>query len=160
MRSLNTPASSTCEGRESRFGHCNATIAVGISNQRAKLRVSILLNTMPEYQIRNITSEEEMTVIIEESDLVIGAGAVAREGILYKKPVIVIGDYGNGGLITPHTMRAQYNDGFRGRILGMKDEYFSLAILEEEIKKSADLTFQELQMMSNHLVTFLHNIDF
>lgn len=43
----------------------------------------------------------------------------------------------------------------------MKDEYFPLEILEGEIRRGFCLTFQELQMMSNRVTTFLNNnIDF
>ena len=44
------------------------------------------------------------------------------------------------------------------KINGIKAEYFSLERLEEEIRRGFALTFQELQMMSNQTITFLHNI--
>ena len=47
---------------------------------------------------------------------------------------------------------------FKGKINGIKEEYFSLERLEEEIKRGFTLTFQELQMMSNQTIRFLHNI--
>ncbi|KAB5126377.1 polysaccharide deacetylase, partial [Bacteroides thetaiotaomicron] len=52
----------------------------------------------------------------------------------------------------------QYNNYFRGKINGIKAEYFSLERLEEEIRRGFALTFQELQMMSNQTIRFLHNI--
>lgn len=136
-------------------------IAVGgFTSARTKLRISVLLNTMPEYQVTYVDSDREIAKIIDDVDLVIGAGAMAREGVLRQKSVIVVGDYGMEGLITPTNFHNQINNDFKGRINGMKDEYFSLELLEREIKKSQDLTFQELKMMSNQMITFLHNIDF
>ena len=138
----------------------NICIAVGIQNSRTKLRVSVLLNTIPEYHVREIASKCEIGEIIDESDLIIGAGFAAREGVLRRKPVIVIGDHGFGGLITPDTLRIQYNNDFRGKIHGLKDEYFSLETLEREIRKGFELTYHELQMMSNQTLTFLRYADF
>ena len=74
-----------------------------------------------------------------------------------RKPVIVVGDYGLGGLVTPDTFRKHYNNRFRGKINGVRNESFSLENLEKEIYKSFNLTFQELQMMSNQTIT-LQNI--
>lgn len=137
-----------------------ACIAVGISNPHTKLRVSVLLNTIPEYRVRYISSEYEIGTLIDESDLIIGTGVTAREGVLRRKPVIVVGDYGFGGLVTPDTLRVQYSNSFRGKINGLKDEYFSLEKLEGEIRKGFNLTYQELQMMSNRTFTFLKYTDF
>ena len=78
------------------------------------------------------------------------------EGVLNRKPVIIVGDYGFGGLVTPNTFRKHYNNSFRGKINGVRDEYFSLERLEGEIKRAFCLTFQELQMMSNQTITFLN----
>ena len=54
--------------------------------------------------------------------------------------------------IIPH-----YNHRFRGKINGARGESFSLENLEKEIHKGFNLTFQELQMMSNKTIT-LQNI--
>ena len=96
----------------------------------------------------------EICKLIEEADLIISAGVTARERVLRRKPVTVIDGYGFGGLVTPDTFRQQYNNRFRGKINGIKDEYFSLERLKGEIKKGFNLTFQELQMMSNQTITF------
>lgn len=159
MKNLNRSTIPTWEGEKLQFFEHDLLIAVGITNPRSKLRVSVLLNTIPEYHVRYMVSENEIIDAIEESDLVIGTGVTAREGILHRKPVIVVGDYGCGGLVTPDTLHSQYDNSFKGRVNGMKGEYFSLEKLAEEIKKSTDLTFQELQMMSNQVITILHDID-
>lgn len=131
-----------------------ACIVVGIANPRIKIRVEVLLSESPEYQTIYISSGSETGKLIEEADLIIGSGITAYEGVARRKPVIAVGDYGLGGLVTPDTFRSQYNNRFKGRINGMKDESFSLESLEKEIKKAFSLTFQELQMMSNQIITY------
>lgn len=134
-------------------------VAVGVSSPRARFRVSILLNIMRSWHVRYIMAPNEMADAFKECDLVIGCEIIAREAVLHRIPVIVVGDYGLGGLITPDTFCIQYDNNFRGRVNGMKDEYFPLEILEGEIKRSAHLTFQELQMMSNQIEKFLNDVD-
>ena len=136
------------------FAEQKACIVVGIANPRTKIRVEVFLSENPEYQTIYISSGSETGKLIEEADLIIGSGITAYEGVARRKPVIVVGDYGLGGLVTPDTFRSQYNNRFRGRINGMKDEYFSLESLEKDIKKAFRLTFQELQMMSNQIITY------
>ena len=145
MNSHHTVAIGTWEGDKQQSIEYNSSIAVGIDCPRAKLRVSILLDTIQEYQVRYIFSDEEIR-------------GMAYEGVLQRKPVIVVGEYGFGGLVTPDTLHEQYNNYFRGKINGIKAEYFSLERLEEEIRRGFALTFQELQMMSNQTIRFLHNI--
>lgn len=148
------------EGNKMQVIEQETCIAVGIDNSRTKLRVSVLLNTIPEYHVKYISSEYEIDKIIDESDLIIGTGITAYEGVLGRKLVIVLGDYGFGGLVTPDTLRIQYGNRFKGKINGLKDEYFSLEKLEGEIRKGFSLTSQELQMMSNQALTFLQYTDF
>lgn len=138
------------------FTEQRTCIVVGIANPRTRLRVNVLLSTIPDYQVRYITTAEQVNEMIEEADIIIGTGIIAREGVMRRKPVIVLGDYGFGGLVTPNTFRTHFNNCFRGKINGVKDEYFSLEKLESEMKKAFNLTYQELQMMSNQTITFLN----
>ena len=158
MNSHHTVAIGTWEGDKQQSIEYNSSIAVGIDCPRAKLRVSILLDTIQEYHVRYIFSDEEISEAVNEAGLIIGARGIAYEGVLQRKPVIVVGEYGFGGLVTPDTLHEQYNNYFRGKINGIKAEYFSLERLEEEIRRGFALTFQELQMMSNQTIRFLHNI--
>lgn len=138
------------------FTEQRTCIVVGIANPRTRLRVNVLLSTIPDYQVRYITTAEQVNEMIEEADIIIGTGIIAREGVMRRKPVIVLGDYGFGGLVTPNTFRTHFNNCFRGKINGVRDEYFSLEKLEGEMKKAFNLTYQELQMMSNQTITFLN----
>ena len=135
-------AASSLRGDELQLIEQKASIVVGIANSRTRLRIGILLSKYSEYQVDYISSESEIGKLIEEADLIIGAGITAYEGVLRRKPVIVVGDYDNR---------------FRGKINGVRNESFSLENLEKEIYKSFNLTFQELQMMSNQTIT-LQNI--
>ena len=136
-------AASSLRGDELQLIEQKASIVVGIANSRTRLRIGILLSKYSEYQVDYISSESEIGKLIE--------------GVLRRKPVIVVGDYGLGGLVTPDTFRKHYNNRFRGKINGVRNESFSLENLEKEIYKSFNLTFQELQMMSNQTIT-LQNI--
>ena len=158
MKSHHIVAIGTWGGDKQQLIEYNSCIAVGIDCPRAKLRVSILLDTIQEYQVRYISSDEEISEAVNKAGLIIGARGMAHEGILQRKPVIVVGEYGFGGLVTPDTLHEQSSNYFKGKINGIKEEYFSLERLEEEIKRGFTLTFQELQMMSNQTIRFLHNI--
>ena len=147
-------ATSSWRGNELQLIEQKANIVVGVANSRTRLRIGVLLSKYSEYQVDYISSESEIGKLIEEADLIIGAGITAYEGVLHRKPVIVVGDY---GLVTPDTFRKHYNNRFRGKINGVRNESFSLENLEKEIYKSFNLTFQELQMMSNQTIT-LQNI--
>lgn len=120
MNSHHTVAIGTWEGDKQQSIEYNSSIAVGIDCPRAKLRVSILLDTIQEYQVRYIFSDEEISEAVNEAGLIIGARGMAYEGVLQRKPVIVVGEYGFGGLVTPDTLHEQYNNYFRGKINGIK----------------------------------------
>ena len=135
-------ATSSWRGNELQLIEQKANIVVGVANSRTRLRIGVLLSKYSEYQVDYISSESETGKLIEEADLIIGAGLLP---------------YGLGGLVTPDTFRKHYNNRFRGKINGARGESFSLENLEKEIHKGFNLTFQELQMMSNQTIT-LQNI--
>ena len=87
-------AASSLRGDELQLIEQKASIVVGIANSRTRLRIGILLSKYSEYQVDYISSESEIGKLIEEADLIIGAGITAYEGVLRRKPVIVVGDYG------------------------------------------------------------------
>lgn len=154
MRGHHTSAFDSWKDGELQVMEYKFSIAVGIDCPRAKLRVSILLDTIQEYHVNYISSEEEISEVINNADLIIGAGDIACGGIIHQKPVIVVGEYGMGGLVTPHTLRDQYCNCFKGKINGIKKEYFPLAMLEGEIQKGLNLTSHELRLMSIQALSF------
>lgn len=149
MKKIIVSASRACEGNE--IQTLQRHILVGVNDSHSELRVNVLLNTLEEYKKNSITFECNIIDLIEDADLVIGSKSVAREAVLRQKPVIVIGAYGSGGLLTPDTITEHYRNGFIGRIGGMKNEYFSLDQLQHDIEKGFNLTFQELGFMCNQM---------
>ena len=87
-------ATSSWRGNELQLIEQKANIVVGVANSRTRLRIGVLLSKYSEYQVDYISSESETGKLIEEADLIIGAGITAYEGVLRRKPVIVVGDYG------------------------------------------------------------------
>ena len=83
-------AASSLRGDELQLIEQKASIVVGIANSRTRLRIGILLSKYSEYQVDYISSESEIGKLIEEADLIIGAGITAYEGVLRRKPVIVV----------------------------------------------------------------------
>ncbi len=67
-----------------------ANIVVGVANSRTRLRIGVLLSKYSEYQVDYISSESETGKLIEEADLIIGAGLLPMKGVT-RKPVIVGG---------------------------------------------------------------------
>ena len=76
---------------------------------------------------------------------------MALQGALHKKPVIVIGDYGSGGLLTSANVVEQYHNHFLGNIGGELDEYFSLDQLQKEITAASKLSVRELEAIAEKL---------
>ena len=88
MKSHHIVAIGTWGGDKQQLIEYNSCIAVGIDCPRAKLRVSILLDTIQEYQVRYISSDEEISEAVNKAGLIIGARGMAHEGILQRKPVL------------------------------------------------------------------------
>lgn len=84
-------ATSSWRGNELQLIEQKANIVVGVANSRTQLRIGVLLSKYSEYQVDYISSESETGKLIEEADLIIGAGITAYEGVLRRKPVIVVG---------------------------------------------------------------------
>lgn len=85
MKSHHIVAIGTWGGDKQQLIEYNSCIAVGIDCPRAKLRVSILLDTIQEYQVRYISSDEEISEAVNKAGLIIGARGMAHEGILQRK---------------------------------------------------------------------------
>lgn len=110
-------AASSLRGDELQLIEQKASIVVGIANSRTRLRIGILLSKYSEYQVDYISSESEIGKLIEEADLIIGAGITAYEGVLRRKPVIVVGDYGLGGLVLRIHSASIITIGLEGRLM-------------------------------------------
>ena len=152
-----------------KYPHSKPAILVGVGNGRSALRTFIVLNTLTQYKINIIYSggrelydigyafhvtvreEFELDTLIQNASLVIGHKYVALQGALHKKPVIVIGDYGSGGLLTSANVVEQYHNHFLGNVGGELDKYFSLDQLQKEITAASKLPVRELEAISEKL---------
>ncbi|WP_455587450.1 hypothetical protein [Bacteroides sp.] len=152
-----------------KYPYSKPSILVGAGNGRSALRAFIVLNTLTQYKINIIYSGEqelyevgyaphvtvreefELDTMIQNASLVIGSKYVALQGALHKKPVIVVGDYGSGGLLTSANVIEQYCNHFVGKIGGELDEYFSLDQFQKEVESAFKLSSRELETISDKL---------
>ena len=73
-------AASSLRGDELQLIEQKVSIVVGIANSRTRLRIGVLLSKYSEYQVDYISSESETGKLIEEADLIIGAGLLPMKG--------------------------------------------------------------------------------
>ena len=92
-------ATSSWRGNELQLIEQKANIVVGVANSRTRLRIGVLLSKYSEYQVDYISSESETGKLIEEADLIIGAGLLPMKGVT-PETGDCSGDYGFGGLVT------------------------------------------------------------
>lgn len=137
-----------CEGNVAQRSQLR--VAVGIVNSaRSELRVRVFLEALPDIlRVEYLYPGCDIDVLIENADLVIGSKSVALKGVLHKKPVMVIGEYGSGGVLTPQNIMEQYQTGFSGKIRGEVNEYFSFEQFKHDIQKSGFVPLPYLEWMS------------
>lgn len=138
-----------CEGGI--FQNPQLHIVVGVSSARSELRVCVLLQALPDVLIEKLPPGGDVEAFLRRADLVIASEEVALKAVLLKKLVVVVGEYGLGGLITPGNLTEQLHSGFVGRLRGEKNEYFSYGQLLHEIEKSSCLSALILEDMSSRI---------
>ncbi|MCB0746024.1 MAG: hypothetical protein KDC52_03555 [Ignavibacteriae bacterium] len=84
--------------------------------------------------IKFLGQVENTDLLFKNTDLVIGSGRVALEGIANKRPVLVAGFRGLGGLVTPDNFQEYVKIMFSGRIGGQKAEKIERFDLEKKIE--------------------------
>lgn len=109
----------------------------------------ININLNPNIKI--IGSREKVLESFSSSKILIGEGQSAIRGILMEKPVLVLGKYGYGGLVTKDNIDLLYTHGFRGRIGGVQNEYTPFELIEYDLNKSQTITEDELKKLKNYL---------
>lgn len=157
MKESDVSVSKACEGFKLQAEE--PMILVGIEGERSRLRVRILLEAEGS-SFEMVTSNDNVDQWIEKADIVVGSGAIALEGVLHRKPVIVVGEYGFGGLLNPDNLIVHHRNNFQGRIGGRKDEYFPLDGLLKDIERGLSISFHELQFMSNQTNRILSHMNF
>jgi len=148
----------------------NVNIVVGVDNYRVLLRLFIILYTMSEYTVNAIvadrngylmvpegeninffTREDDVESLVKQADLVIGDKYLAMQGIMYRKPVIVVGECGYGGLLKAGNCIEQFKNDFCGRVDGKKEEYFPLKWVCQDVPLALELEKTELQEIIHRL---------
>jgi len=83
--------------------------------------------------------------VLDRQDLIIASGDHAVKAVLERKKVIVVGQYGLGGLITGDNIGDFVKNGFRGRIGGVKDEPVPGSLLDFEIRAALGIEATEAE---------------
>lgn len=145
--------------------HHAPVILVEIDCFHPLLRAIVLLNTMPDYHVDvinpgdrdikgfldshiTIHGIEEKGFLMEQANLVIGSQSLALEAVSRRKPVIVLGNCGLGGVITTNTVVEQYRSDFSGKIGGNAEDYFPLDTFQKEIMKGFKMSSEELEIIA------------
>jgi len=116
------------------------------------------INNFPEIFNKNTTIVgcENLDEIIGKSDFIIGNSSYVLQAILADKPVIVVGDNGYGGLITPLTISNQYHSLFVGRIGGEIREHIPVKLLIDDIITINKMNEKEKQHLIEQNILFLN----
>lgn len=77
---------------------------------------------------------EKINEYIEKSDIVIGSGYSAMQGVLSGKEVIIVGERGYGGLVTSANIQDHYRNYFQGRNGGQIGEYIPTNLLHRDME--------------------------
>lgn len=101
-----------------------------------------------------VIKKENFEKELELADIVIANKHYALKAIVAQKPVIVVGDHGLGGFITPQVIKTQYHSCFSGRIGGEIDEYIPAKLLLDDI-----LTINEMEQTEKQQI-IKGNMDF
>lgn len=143
-------------------------LLVDIGNTNVLMGLLPLLNIYVDYEINILTpnpyrlkdiinahiklsTEKNRGRLIEEADVLIAEGHTALKGVMQQKPVLVLGEYGFGGLVERDNVKEQYRTGFAGRLGGVKGEYLPLPMIDFEIKKVLDCQVNGLKETADAL---------
>lgn len=102
---------------------------------------------------------------------VIGEGELIAKAVLLKKPAIILGNNGYGGLLTEKNIISQYHQNFSGRIGGVINEMIPLNLLQldfetltnvdiEVIRRTKEILEQEIEKEKSQLQKKIESIIF
>lgn len=94
------------------------------------------LNTNIKLLPRN---QVDISTLLSECDIIMGSGDIIYHGISNKKPCIVVGEQGYGGIISPQNLLAQQSNHFQGRIGGYLGEYIPENLLQDDLQTLMNL---------------------
>ena len=156
----------------------NGSIAVAVNKASSISKLTPLLNTMLsedfflltiDEKIRDINLNSNIMIIRKEkisdtfkfAKIIIGEGQSAIRGIMMEKPVLVLGNFGYGGLVDNNNIDLLFNDGFFGRPGGAKDEHLPFELIEYDLNEAKKKPKAELKMLKErlkNLITEEYNI--
>ena len=119
-------------------------------NALAGSKIAVLYDEKPLLPLfnKNVSlvrrKETDIEKLLSESDLIIGSGESIYKGIALKKPCIVVGEQGYGGVITPQNFDWQLKTNFQGRIGGYLNEFIPENLLANDVKKTERTAKEEL----------------
>lgn len=95
--------------------------------------------------IRIIKKQNDIIESFRSASVIIGEGQSVIKGILMEKPVLVLGDYGYGGLVNMNNIDLFWKNGFLGRIGGAKGEYLPFELIQYDIVEAFKVDRMELK---------------
>lgn len=107
----------------------------------------------PNIQINN--GKTDHNIKWEDYDIFIGSEDYAVEAIFQKKPVIIVGKRGMGGLVVPENINSFFRYRFEGRNGGELQEYIPERILNAEIQHIETINIENILNENYYL---LHKI--
>lgn len=115
-----------------------------------------------------VNNKNKIDRLFRNAKLIIADDQFAIKGIMLKKPVLLLGSYGYGGLITNDNIDLLYKYGFTGRPGGNFDEHLPFELINYDFQEAYHLSDNELEAakmkLKNYLnieySTFIKKIDF
>ncbi len=103
----------------------------------------ININFNPNIKI--INDFKRSNELFKEAKIIFGEGQYAIKGILLEKPVLIVGEYGYGGLIRKENIELLFKNGFTGRSGGTKDEYLPINLINNDLDEVKNIPTEELK---------------
>lgn len=113
-----------------------------------------LLNT----NVRILKSVTEQNASIKKAEIVIGEQEAVIKAILYCKPVLVLGEYGYGGVVNEINFNKFLASGFKGRIGGVQNESLPMDLILYDLMDLEDKDFNKTALsLKKRMIEYLNN---
>lgn len=106
-----------------------------------------------------VNNKNKIDRLFRNAKLIIADDQFAIKGIMLKKPVLLLGSYGYGGLITNDNIDLLYKYGFTGRPGGNFDEHLPFELINYDFQEAHHLSDNELEAAKMKLKNYL-NIEY
>lgn len=104
-----------------------------------------------------VNNKNKIDRLFRNAKLIIADDQFAIKGIMLKKPVLLLGSYGYGGLITNDNIDLFYKYGFTGRPGGNFDEHLPFELINYDFQEAYHLSDNELEAARMKLKIYLNN---